>query len=139
MAYDVNKLKTRAQCLEAKEKLEAELDGYQNRDNNLAFQDRREDRADASASTRLTKATERVTYLTDQLAKTDLSEKDRLRFQRELITANYQKDLLGLRSTSAGGVDEFLADVDSDQVDAQVALLTRAIADVQARHDALPA
>ncbi|TLM90035.1 hypothetical protein [Hymenobacter jeollabukensis] len=135
----MNKLKTRAQCLDAKEKLEAELDGYQNRDNNLAFQDRREGRADASAASRLSKATARIAQLTDQLAQTDLSEKDRLRYQRELVTANYQKDLLDLRPTSTGGVDEFLADVDSDQVDAQVALLTQAIADVQARHDALPA
>lgn len=139
MAYDVNKLKTRAQCLEAQEKLEAELDGYQNRDNNLAFQDRRESRADASAATRLSKATERITQLDAQLARTDLSEKDRLRYQRELVTANYQRDLLGLRPTSLGGVDEFLADVDSDQVDAQVALLTQAIAGVQTRYDALPA
>lgn len=139
MAYDVNKLKTRAQCLEAKKKLEAELDGYQNRDNNLAYQDRREGRTDETIAQRLAKATERVTSLTSQLANPNLMEDERTRLEGQLDTAEYQKRQLNRRSTSSGGVDEFLADVDSDQVDAQVALLTQAIAAVQTRHDALPA
>ncbi|GAA4374900.1 hypothetical protein [Hymenobacter koreensis] len=139
MAYDVNTLKDRAQCLEAKASLEAEIDGYQNRDQNLAYQDRREDRAGASAASRLATATDRVNYLTEQLARPDLAAADRQRYDDQLLTANYQKARLTNRTANSGGTAAFLADVDADQVDAQVALLTGAIAAVQARHDALPA
>ncbi|QHJ09361.1 hypothetical protein [Hymenobacter busanensis] len=135
----MNTLKTRPQCLEAKDKLEAELDGYQNRNQNLDFQDRRDGRTDASTAQRLAKATSQVTYLTEQLANTGLSEKDRLRFEDQLDTATYQQKRLSRRATNAGGAEDFLAEVDADQVDAQVTLLSGAIAAVQARHDALPA
>ncbi|MBT9394317.1 hypothetical protein KLP40_14190 [Hymenobacter sp. NST-14] len=135
----MNTLQNRAQCLTAKASLEAELDGYQNRDQNLAFQERREGRTEASVATRLASATNQVNYLTDQLARPDLSATDRQRYQNQLLTANYQKAKLQNRSAGSGGAAAFLADVDADQIDAQVALLTGAIAAVQARHDALPA
>jgi hypothetical protein len=139
MAYDVNTLKTRAQCLEAKASLEAELDGYQNRDENLAFQDRREGRAGASAASRLSTVTDRVAYLNDQLARPDLTAADRRRYEDQLLTANYQKARLQNRTADNGGSAAFLADVDADQVDGNVALLTGAVAAVQTRHDVLPA
>ena len=139
MAYNVNTLKDRAQCLEAKASLEAEIDGYQNRDQNLDYQDRREDRADASAATRLATAISQVSYLTEQLARPDLSAKDRRRYEDQLLTTNYQKARLQNRTADSGGAAAFLTEVDADQVDAQVALLSGAIAAVQARHDALPA
>jgi|GEM_PF-4968284 len=130
MAYNVNTLKDRAQCLEAKASLEAEIDGYQ---------DRREDRADASATTRLATATSQVSYLTEQLARPNLSAKDRRSYENQLLTANYQKARLQNRTADSGGAAAFLTEVDADQVDAQVALLSGAITAVQARHDALPA
>lgn len=139
MAFDVNLLRDRPACLAAKASLEAELDGYQNRDQNLAYQDRRNDRADASAATRLATAGRQVTYLSDQLARTDISAADRKRYQDQLLTANYQKARLENRTAEAGGADAFLAEVDNDQIDAQVVILTGAIAAVQTRHDALPA
>ncbi|SHK95624.1 hypothetical protein [Hymenobacter psychrotolerans] len=139
MAYDVKTLKDRAQCLEAKASLEAELDGYQNRDQNLAYQDRREGRAGASATSRLATATDRVKYLTDQLARPDLAAADRRRYEDQLLTANYQKARLQNRTADTGGAAAFLADVDADQIDAQVDLLSGAIAAVQAHHDTLPA
>ncbi|WP_400193944.1 hypothetical protein [Hymenobacter sp. B81] len=139
MAFDVNKLQTRAQCLEAKEKLEAELRGYQNRDQNQEYRDWRGDRAETTTAQLLARATERVAYLTGQLAKPDLSANDRLRAEDELEVAEFQQKRLTRRATNAGGVIDFLADVDADQVDAQVALLTQAITAVQQRHDALPA
>lgn len=139
MAYDVNTLTTRAQCLEAKASLEAELDGYQNRDQNLAYQDRREGRAGASYASRLATATDRVSYLTDQLNRPDLAAADRRSYQDQLLTANYQRARLENRAADSGGAAAFLAEVDADQIDAQVALLTGALTAVQARHDALPA
>ena len=139
MTYDVNTLKDRAQCLEAKASLETELDGYQNRDQNQAFQDRKAGRAEATVASQLAKATDQVAYLTQQLAGTSLSAADRDRYEDQLLTATYQQSRLARRAASAGGVTSFLADVDVDQVDAQVAVLTGAIAAVQTRHDALPA
>lgn len=139
MAYNVNTLKDREQCLEAKASLEAELDGYQNRDQNLAYADRRESRAGASAASRLATATDRVNYLAEQLARPDLTAADRRRYDDQLLTANYQRARLENRAADGGGAAAFLADVDSDQIDAQVALLTGAIAAVQTHHDALPA
>ncbi len=139
MTYDVNTLKDRAQCLAAKASLEAELDGYQNRDQNQAFKDRQAGRTDATTAGQLAKATDQVAYLTQQLAGTSLSPADRERYEDQLLTANYQKIRLTHRAASAGGTAVFLADVDADQVAAQVQVLTGAIAAVQTRHDALPA
>jgi ABC-type amino acid transport substrate-binding protein len=139
MTYDVATLKTQAQCLEAKASLESELDGYQTRDAVNAFQDRKSGRADAAATARLAAATDKVAYLTQQLASPGLAPADRRRFEDQLLTANYQKARLTSRTADAGGAAAFLADVDADQIDAQVALLSGAIAAVQARHDALPA
>jgi hypothetical protein len=139
MTYDVNTLKDWAQCNEAQAALEAELDGYQNRDQNQAFKDRQAGRTDATTASQLAKTTDQVAYLTQQLAGTSLSAADRTRYEDQLLTANYQKARLTRRAASAGGAASFLADVDIDQVDAQVAVLTGAIAAVQARHNALPA
>ena len=139
MAYDVNLLKTRQQCQDAQASLEAELDGYQNRDQNDAYRERRSSRTDAASTSRLSTYTDQVTYLTDQLARPNLSAADRQRYNDQLLTANYQKARLTNRAANAGGTAAFLADVDEDQIDAQVALLTQAIADVQTQHDALPA
>lgn len=139
MTYDVNTLKDRAQCLATQASLEAELDGYQNRDQNLAFQDRRAGRTDASVASQLASATDRVQYLAQQLARPDLSAADRRRYEDQQLTATYQQARLTNRSADTGGSASFLADVDADQLDAQVAVLSGAIAAVKARHDALPA
>ena len=139
MPYDVNLLKSRTQCLQAKASLEAELDGYQNRDQNEDFRDRQAGRASATASSRLATYTDRVKYLTEQLARPDLAAADRARYDDELLTATYQKARLTKRSVDTDGTATFLADVDADQLDAQVALLRGAIAAVQAHQDALPA
>ena len=58
MTYDVTALKDWAQCLAAKASLEAELDGYQNRDQNQAFKDRKSGRTDATVASQLAKATD---------------------------------------------------------------------------------
>ena len=139
MTYNVNSLKDRAQCLEAQAALEAELDGYQTRDTVNAYQDRQSNRADATATTRLAAAADKVTYLTQQFATPSLAPADRRRFEAQLLTATYQKARLTTRTADAGGAAGFLADVDVDQVDAQVAVLSGAIAAVKTRHDALPA
>jgi len=137
--YDVNLLKTRAECVTAKAALEVKLDVFQNRDQNDSFQERQAGRAEASVSSRLTTAGNQVDYLTGQLARTDLSEADRKRYEDELLTANYQKARLTNRAADTGGAPAFAGQVGDVLVDVQVAVLTQAIADVQAHHDALSA
>jgi len=139
MPANVNLLLTRADCVLAKEALEAELDGYQNRDQNDAYQDRREGRTEGSAAARLATVTGQVTYLQAQLARTDLSAAERVRNEGLLDSATYQQRRLNRRTTGGGGAPAYLGEVDNDQTDGQVAILTAAIAAAQTRHDALPA
>lgn len=57
LAFDVNLLKTRAQCLAARVALEAELDTYSIRNQNPNFQDRQAVRSETSVAARLATAT----------------------------------------------------------------------------------
>jgi hypothetical protein len=137
--YDVTLLKTRADCVKAKAALEVKLDVYQNRDQNDAFQERQDERSEASVTSRLTTASSEVAYINSQLARTDLSDADRKRYEDELLTASYQKARLTNRAADTGGAPAFLEQVNDVLVDAQVAVLTQGIADVQAHHDSLSA
>ena len=138
MAFDVNLLKTRAQCLAAKVSLEAELDSYSVRNANLDFQDRQHTRSETSVASRLATATSQLAYATQELARPDLSDVDRKRYKAQQMTARHQKERLESQAEEEGGTTAFLADVNADQVDGQVAILTAAIAATQTRHDALP-
>jgi hypothetical protein len=139
MAFDVNLLKTRAQCLAAKESLEAELDTYSNRNDNLDFRDRQAGRSETSVASRLATATSQLAYATQELARPDLSDVDRKRYKTQQMTARHQKERLESQAEEEGGTAAFLADVDADQVDGQVAILTAAITATQTRHDVLSA
>jgi hypothetical protein len=139
MGFDVNLLKTRSQCVAAKALLEAELDSFQNRNQNLDYRDRQADRSETSVTSRLATATSQLTYATQELDRPDLSDVDRKRYKTQQMTARHQKERLESQAEEEGGTSAFLADVDADQVDGQVAILTAAIAAAQTRHDALPA
>lgn len=90
-------------------------------------------------ASQLASAASQVTYLTQQLARPDLSAADRRRYEAQQLTVTYQQARLTNRSADTGGSASFLADVDADQVDAQVAVFSGAVIAVKARHDALPA
>lgn len=137
MAFDVNLLKTRAQCLAAKVSLEAELDSYSVRNVNLDFRDRQADRSEISVASRLATATSQLAYATQELARPDLSDVDCKRYKAQQMTSRHQKERLESQAEEEGGTTAFLADVDADQVDGQVATITAAIAAAQTRHDAL--
>lgn len=55
------------------------------------------------------------------------------------MKARHQKERLESQAEEEGGTAAFLADVNADQVDGQVTVLTAAIAATQTRHDALSA
>ena len=137
MAFNVNLLKTRAQCLAAKALLEAELDTYSVRNVNLDYQDRQAERAETVVATRLATAISQLAYATKELARPDLSDADHKRYRMQELTARQKKERLEIQAEE--GVNAFVGEVDADQVDGQVEILTRAIAATQVRHDALPA
>ncbi|MDB5268870.1 MAG: hypothetical protein JWP58_1910 [Hymenobacter sp.] len=139
MAFDVNLLKTRAQCVAAKASLEAELDSYSNRDTNLDYRDRQAQRSETSVASRLATATSQLAYATQELDRAELSDADRKRYKAQQMTARHQKERLESQAEEEGGTSAFLADVDADQVDGQVTILTAAITAVQIRHEALSA
>lgn len=139
MIFNVNLLKTRPQCIAAKASLEAELDNYNNRDQNLDFHDRQAVRSETSVASRLATAISQLAYANQELARPDLSDADRKSNKTREMTARHLKERLENQSEEEGGTIAFLADVKADQVDGQVAILMAAIAATQTRHDALSA
>lgn len=139
MSFDTTQLKTRSQYLAAKASLEAELDGYSNRNQNQDFHGRQVDRSEASVASRLATAISQLAYVTQEMVRSDLSDADRKRYKIQQLTARHQKERLESQAEEEGGTSAFLVAVDADQVDGQVAIFTAAIAAAQTRHDALPA
>ena len=68
-----------------------------------------------------------------------LTQAEQCAAQRALIAATARRDNLALSNAAVSGPAAYLADVDADQVDAQIATLDAAIQAVTARKAALPA
>jgi hypothetical protein len=64
---------------------------------------------------------------------------ERRRLEREQLTARHTLEALEGDEADEDADDAFLDEVLAEQVDVQVPVVRTAIADVQARHDALPA
>lgn len=140
MAADPAKtLKTWADCDAATAGLNLELRTYEHRDYNLTYAD---ENAAAQATTnaaRLAKATADVARYTEDLARPGQTPAEKTRTQRALITATAQRDRYTLTSEALTGSSAYLADVDADQIDGQVAILTAAKAAVAAHRATLSA
>ncbi|MBC8083637.1 MAG: hypothetical protein H7Z21_10530 [Hymenobacter sp.] len=139
MALDLTLLTTRAECDEALAGLAAELDVYGNRDTNLEFADRQSDRIQGTVSGRLLGVNALIDSYTATLGQANLPVNVRKSTEILLRRANFQKSNLGDRSAAQTGSAAFLADVDAEQVDAQVVVLTNAQTLVTAHKDTLPA
>ena len=139
MAANVNLLKTKAECDVALASLIKEKGTYTHRDDNQAYADEvATDRATTVAK-ELTKALDRVAHYTTEVARTGLSPAELLAARRALIAATARRDNLQLSTEAVTGPDAYLADVDDDQVDAQIATLDKAIQDVTKHKDTLSA
>lgn len=139
MPLNVSVLTTRAECTEALADLNGELDGFQQRTSNLAFAGRQSGRTEAEANARRAGATAEISAYTAILAQPDLPADMRRLNESKLRRANDRLDNLNDRGSARTGAAALLAEVDAEQVTAQVAVLTDAIAQVTARRDALPA
>jgi hypothetical protein len=138
MPADVNLLTTKAECDQAFESLTKEKAAYQHRDTNQAYADGvATDRA-TTLTAQLAKATDDVAHYTAEVARPGLTPAQKTAAQRALIAATARQGNLQLSSAAVTGPTAYLADVDADQVDAQIATLDSALQAVSARKAALP-
>ena len=138
MALDMSSLTTRSECDEALDSLAAELDGYQVRDTNLEFSDRRADRSQATTAAKLAGAEAEIAAYTAILAQPNLPAEMRRQNESKLRKATDRRDNLNDQSGGRSGAARLLADVDAEQVAAQVTVLTNAINQVTAHKATLP-
>lgn len=129
----------RLECTEALTSLQKELALYQHRDSNVVWADGQAADQAASRASRLAKATADVAHYTGEVARPGQTLVELTRNRKALISATAQRDVLTLDSAAQGGSVAYLTDVDADQLTAQVAVLTAAVQQVQARLAALPA
>jgi hypothetical protein len=139
MAANVNLLTTKAECDQALESLTKEKAAYLHRDYNQTYADGVADDRASTVATRLAKATADVTHYTTEVARTGLTPVELRAAKRALIAATSRRDNLELSSEATTGHLAFLAEVDDDQVDAQIATLENAIQVVTAHKGTLSA
>ena len=139
MPADVSLLTTRAECDTALASLTKEKAAYERRDYNQTYADAQaSDRATTTAA-QLAKATADVAHYTAEAARPGLTEAELRTAKRALIAARSRRDNLELSGETTSGPSAYLADVDADQVDAQLATLDAAMQAVSARRATLPA
>ncbi|MBF9221060.1 hypothetical protein [Hymenobacter ruricola] len=134
---NLNLLTTKAECDQALIGLTKERGAYAHRDSNDAYADGvATDRATTVAA-QLAKATADVARYTTDVARPGLTPVELRTAKRALINATSRRDNLQLSSEATTGPTAFLAEVDDDQVDGQLAVLDKAIQDVTAHKDTL--
>ena len=124
MALDLNLLTTKAECDTVLADLAAELDTYQHRDTNLDYQDRQSTRVQDDVTARLAGVNAEIAAYAAILATPNLTAALRKQNESKLRRANDRKDNLSERGEARTGAAAFLADVDAEQVAAQVQVLT---------------
>jgi len=139
MALNVNLLTDKAQCDVVLADLAAELDTYGNRDSNLEFADRRAERISTDVAAQLAGLNAQIAGFEAMLAVPGVTPEQRKVNESKLRRLNDRKANLTERGEARTGAVAFLADVDAEQIAAQVQVLTQAQQTVTARKAALPA
>ena len=139
MPLDLSLLTTRAECDEVLDDLAAELDGYQQRTSSLEYADRRTTRSQAETTAQLAGINAEIAAHTAILASPDITASLRKQSETKLRRANDRRDNLTDTGSARSGSARFLAEVDAEQVTAQVAVLTNAQSQVTTHKATLPA
>jgi len=139
MALDLTLLTTKAECDDALAGLNAELETYQHRTDNLDYADRQADRSQTDVTARLAGVQAEIDSYTAVLNVPGITIALKKQTENKLRRANDRKDNLSERGSTHTGSAAFLAAVDSAQLDAQVAVLSEALAQVTAQKSKLPA
>jgi hypothetical protein len=139
MPLDYNTLTDHAQCDAATAEVDFELRTYSVRDvtNDLAGE--RSERLQSSIATQLAAVVAKIARAEALLARPELTGLEREDQQDEVEALNVQRKKLLKRARQASGVNEFLADVDEEQIAKQVEVLTAVKAGITQRRAALPA
>ena len=126
MALDLTPLTTKAECDEALDSLAAELDTFQHRSGNMSYAATQAGRTSADVAAQLAGVNAEITAYTAILATPGLTTALRKTNESKLRRANDRKDNLTERGEARTGSAAFLANVDAEQLDAQVGTLTKA-------------
>ena len=137
MPADVSLLTTPADCDTALASLTKEKAAYARRDYNQTYSDAAATDRAATIATQLAKATDDVAHYTAEVARPGITDAELRAAKRSLIAARSRRDNLELSGETTSGPASYLADVDADQVDAQLATLDAAIQAVSARRATL--
>ncbi len=132
MPADVALLLTLADCDEALEKLDIELDSFLNRDQNHDYADRRDGRVVATVTSQLAGVNAKIDSYTATLSQPNLSADERERTELLKMGAEFQRAKLTRSARTRTGAAAFLADVGADQIEVEVTVLTDARARVVA-------
>ena len=138
MPLDLSLLTTKAECDEALTDLQAELETYQHRTDNLDYAGRQADRSQGDVTARLAGVQAEIDSYTAMLKVPNLSAVLKKQTESKLRRATDRKDNLSERGSTRAGSAAFLAAVDSAQLDAQVAVLSDAITQATAKKGQLP-
>ncbi|TGE24661.1 hypothetical protein E5K00_05465 [Hymenobacter aquaticus] len=139
MALDPSILTNPAECDEVLDDLTAELASYQNRDTNQDYADTRSEQVKAKIKALLTGVEAEITAFTTILATVGLPDDVRKYNESKLRKANFRRANLLEQGSARSNAARFLAAVDAEQIDAQVAVLTNAITKVTERRAQLSA
>ena len=139
IAANISLFTTRAECDEVLAGLAAELKTYQHRDSNISYVDDQAETRATTTAARLAKAIDDVAHYTAEAARTGLIAAEKFRAENSLIAAKTQRDRLTLATGTQTGSAAFLSEVDGDQIDAQIAVLTTTQTAVTNHKATLPA
>ena len=139
MAFDLTLLTTKAECDEALTDLQTELEAYQHRTVNLDYTDRQAGRTLDDVTARLAGVQAEIDSYTAMLNTPNVPAALKKQTESKLRRATDRKDNLAERGQARTGAAAFLANVDAEQVAAQVATLTSAQTAVADHKGTLPA
>lgn len=139
MALDYSSLTDRAICDAAIAELEFELKTYTARDLVSEVTDARANRTQSSTAAQLAKVNSQIAQKDLLLATPGLDPDTFETTTDERAALLVRRTALTKRNRLASGLDRFLANVDAEQVNSQIATLTTAKDGVAARRATLPA
>lgn len=139
MAFDLTLLTTRLECNDVLTDLANELDTYAHRNDNLDYADRQSVLVKTDVTAQLAGVNAEIAGYTGILALTGITPALRKTNESKLRRANDRKENLAERGSARAGAAAFLANVDAEQVAAQVATLTGAQTAVTTHKATLPA
>ncbi|GAB3590689.1 hypothetical protein [Hymenobacter daeguensis] len=139
MALDYSSLTDRAMCDAATAEIEFELKTYTTRQAQGELTDTRSERTATTTTAQLAKVNAQIATQDILLATAGLDADTLEAATDERAALLVRRTALTKRNRLASGLDRFLADVDGEQMEAQVATLNTAKAGIAAHRATLPA